>query len=88
MPVKRAGLTSTTFSVSPGENTFSRRSNESSIAVEYPAVIEEPAEGQTQCGWPMHLMIPKGIPWGYSAQLLVMISDYEKDTPRNAEQVF
>lgn len=31
------------------------------------------------CGWPQHMLIPKGTPEGMQAQLFVMISNYDDD---------
>lgn len=31
------------------------------------------------CGWPQHMLIPKGAPEGVACQLFVMISDYKDD---------
>lgn len=31
------------------------------------------------CGFPQHLLIPKGIPEGFPAQLFVMVSDWNVD---------
>lgn len=31
------------------------------------------------CGWPDHMLIPKGTPEGFPVELFVMISDYKVD---------
>jgi tyrosinase len=31
------------------------------------------------CGWPQHMLIPKGTAQGLQAELFIMISDYELD---------
>lgn len=31
------------------------------------------------CGWPQHMLVPKGLPEGLQCQLFVMISNYEGD---------
>jgi len=31
------------------------------------------------CGWPQHMLIPKGTQAGLVAQLFVMVTDYSKD---------
>ncbi|GAB6030165.1 Polyphenol oxidase 1, variant 2 [Chamberlinius hualienensis] len=36
-------------------------------------------KGFCGCGWPAHLLLPKGKPEGMRFQLLVMITDWEKD---------
>lgn len=31
------------------------------------------------CGWPEHMLLPKGTPEGTDFDLFVMISDYDRD---------
>ena len=31
------------------------------------------------CGWPQHMLIPKGTPEGFICQLFVMVSDFNRD---------
>jgi tyrosinase len=31
------------------------------------------------CGWPQHMLIPRGTPEGYPSVLFAMISNYETD---------
>jgi tyrosinase len=31
------------------------------------------------CGWPEHMLVPKGLPEGLNCQLFVMVSNYEED---------
>ncbi|GAB6030166.1 Polyphenol oxidase 1 [Chamberlinius hualienensis] len=40
-------------------------------------------KGFCGCGWPAHLLLPKGKPEGMRFQLLVMITDWEKDQVEN-----
>lgn len=35
------------------------------------------------CGWPHHMLIPKGTAEGFQCQLFVMISNYSNDHVRN-----
>lgn len=34
------------------------------------------------CGWPQHLLLPRGSPEGLESELFVMISDFEQDRVR------
>lgn len=76
----------------PGQNTVRRRNTESTVTIPYEQTfrnLEEnrPAAGSTAeeqfnfcgCGWPLHMLIPKGLPEGLTAQLFVMISNYDED---------
>lgn len=74
-------------------NTVIERSSlESSVTVPFETTFRDldsnrPAEGSNDlatfnfcgCGWPQHMLIPKGSPEGFPCQLFVMISDYEQD---------
>ncbi|XP_055837715.1 phenoloxidase 2-like [Episyrphus balteatus] len=79
-------------SLKPGANTLRRKSTDSSLTIPFERTfrnvdINRPAEGTPDelefnfcgCGWPQHLLIPKGRPEGMQFQLFVMISDYEVD---------
>lgn len=66
-----------------------RRSDESSVTVPYERTfrnLEVGREGVDEdsfnfcgCGWPQHLLIPKGTEAGMACQLFVMVSNYEYD---------
>lgn len=75
-------------------NTILRRSDESSVTIPFertfrpvgashqPTESEELAEFQfCGCGWPQHLLIPKGTPEGMQFDLFVMVSDAVLDSP-------
>lgn len=76
----------------PGQNTISRRSVESTVTIPYEQTFRKIertglVEGSDQeaaynicgCGWPQHMLIPKGMPGGMRFDLFAMISDYEID---------
>lgn len=73
-------------------NTIRRRSDESSVTIPFERTfrnldLNRPATGTTEelefnfcgCGWPQHMLIPKGTSEGLPCQLFVMVSDYERD---------
>lgn len=79
--------------MNPGENTIRRRSDESSVTIPYersfrrigsqyqPTSAPELAQFQfCGCGWPQHMLIPKGTPEGAQFDIFVMISNFEDDT--------
>ncbi|KAG5668816.1 hypothetical protein PVAND_016739 [Polypedilum vanderplanki] len=73
----------------PGQNTLKRRSIQSTLTIPYertfrnldarPTGSGEDAYNFCGCGWPQHMLIPKGTPQGLPCVLFVMISDYEQD---------
>lgn len=78
--------------VNPGPNTIKRRSDESSVKIPYersfrrigsdyqPTGAAELAQFQfCGCGWPQHLLIPKGTAEGAKYDIFVMISDMNED---------
>ncbi|XP_053965114.1 phenoloxidase 2-like [Anastrepha ludens] len=79
-------------SLNPGENTIRRRSSESSVTIPFEQTFRNvdkngPGEGSSEelefnfcgCGWPDHMLIPKGSRGGLPCELFVMVSDYDKD---------
>ncbi|XP_075147708.1 phenoloxidase 2-like [Haematobia irritans] len=82
-----------TVNLVPGKNTIRRRSDESSVTIPFersfrrvgesyqPKDAQELAKFQfCGCGWPDHLLLPKGKPEGMAFDLFVMISDYADDS--------
>lgn len=72
-PVKRRGLT-----------TIWRNSNESTVTSPFVNTfqnIKNPATSDrsnfAQCNWPLHMLVPKGTPEGFPAELFVMVSDWD-----------
>eukprot|EP00099_Drosophila_melanogaster_P013901 NP_476812.1 prophenoloxidase 1 [Drosophila melanogaster] len=82
-----------TVDLVPGENTIRRQSTESSVAIPFersfrpvgadyqPKAADELARFKfCGCGWPQHLLLPKGNAQGMVFDLFVMISDYSQDS--------
>ncbi|XP_046990320.1 phenoloxidase 2-like isoform X2 [Schistocerca americana] len=77
-----------TVHLKTGLNVFWRESKKSSVTATVGSPLKnlnnsdpqsQEAGGYCSCGWPRHLMIPKGKPEGLPAHLFVMISDYAID---------
>ncbi|XP_017467197.1 PREDICTED: phenoloxidase 2-like [Rhagoletis zephyria] len=79
-------------SLNPGQNTVRRRSTESSVTIPFDRTfrnldVNRPAVGSADelefnfcgCGWPNHMLIPKGLPEGLRCELFVMVSNYDQD---------
>ncbi|EDV36953.2 uncharacterized protein Dana_GF13216 [Drosophila ananassae] len=82
-----------TVDLVPGVNTIRRQSTESSVAIPFersfrpvganyqPQAADELARFRfCGCGWPQHLLLPKGTTQGMVFDLFVMISDYSQDS--------
>lgn len=78
--------------MNPGSNEIRRRSEQSSVTIPYersfrrigseyqPKNNEELAKFQfCGCGWPAHMLLPKGTAAGTKFDIFVMVSDYEHD---------
>ncbi|XP_011202561.2 phenoloxidase 2 [Bactrocera dorsalis] len=78
--------------LNPGQNTIRRRSTESSVTIPFERTFRNldenrPAAGSADelefnfcgCGWPNHMLIPKGLPEGLECELFVMVSNYDQD---------
>ncbi|XP_039950679.1 phenoloxidase 2-like [Bactrocera neohumeralis] len=78
--------------LNPGQNTIRRRSTESSVTIPFERTfrnldLNRPAAGSADelefnfcgCGWPNHMLIPKGLPEGLECELFVMVSNYDQD---------
>ncbi|XP_046387012.1 phenoloxidase 1-like [Ischnura elegans] len=74
----------------PKSNTIQRESNKSSITIPFERTfrdLESRPTGQADlasfnfcgCGWPEHMLVPKGTPEGFPCQLFVMISNFNDD---------
>ncbi|XP_076749949.1 phenoloxidase 1-like [Xylocopa sonorina] len=75
----------------PGLNTIERKSTESSVTIPFERTFRNldknrPIGGEALerfdfcgCGWPQHLLIPKGTKGGYPMDLFIMVSDYTGD---------
>ncbi|XP_045478104.1 phenoloxidase 1-like [Harmonia axyridis] len=74
-----------------GQNTITRSSTQSSVTIPFERTFRDwdtnrPEGGDALaqfnfcgCGWPHHMLIPKGTAEGYQCQLFVMISNYAND---------
>lgn len=78
--------------VRPGSNTIERQSKESSVIIPFEQTFRNlqdnrPGSGTSQeeefnfcgCGWPEHLLVPKGTAAGMLCELFVMVSDFQGD---------
>ncbi|XP_068086764.1 phenoloxidase 1 isoform X2 [Anabrus simplex] len=78
-----------TVNLRSGNNTIERRSTQSSITIPYERTFRPldqtrvtPTDQEYNycgCGWPQHMLIPKGSPEGFPVELFVMVSNYEDD---------
>ncbi|GLV34925.1 Prophenoloxidase 2 [Carabus blaptoides fortunei] len=80
-----------TVTLKQGQNTIVRRSTESSLTIPFNRTFRDldtnrPTDADALaefnfcgCGWPQHMLIPKGSPDGFRCELFVMISNYEDD---------
>lgn len=75
-----------------GNNDIFRKSDESNLTIPFERTFrdlnnERPADGTQAaeqfnfcgCGWPHHMLVPKGNAAGFPCQLFVMISNYKDD---------
>ncbi|XP_067015424.2 phenoloxidase 1 [Anabrus simplex] len=72
-----------------GSNTIERNSRQSSITIPYERTFRRLDPTQVTpddqefnfcgCGWPQHMLIPKGTAAGYPAELFVMVSNFADD---------
>lgn len=79
--------------VKPGKQVVTRRSEQSNVTMPSVKGFEQlsrptggspptSAQGFCGCGWPHHLLIPKGRPEGMRFVLFAMATDWEKDKVR------
>lgn len=75
-----------------GQNTITRQSTESSFTIPFEQTFrdlsiqgEDPRRTDLAafnfcgCGWPQHMLVPKGTEAGAPYVLFVMLSNYEQD---------
>ncbi|GLH11231.1 Phenoloxidase 1 [Gryllus bimaculatus] len=70
-----------------GDHTFIRNSTQSSVTIPYERTFRNQDRNQATsedtnycgCGWPQHMLLPKGTPDGLQADLFVMVSNYADD---------
>ncbi|KAG1679922.1 Hemocyanin AA6 chain [Nymphon striatum] len=79
--------------LSPGKNSLKRASSDSSVIVKKELTIAELRAGKgsakssnefCSCGWPEHLLIPRGNHRGMAFDLVVILTDWEEDKASNA----
>lgn len=83
--------------MNPGQNIIQRRSDESNLTIPFERTFrpvgaanqptDPTALSQFQfcgCGWPDHMLVPKGTPEGMRFDLFVMISNFADDTVNQA----
>lgn len=83
-----------------GENTITRKSTDSSVTIPFERTfrnldLNRPQDGDELskfnfcgCGWPHHMLVPKGTPEGFPCYLFVMVSNHEDDKVKNQTQKF
>ncbi|XP_065201957.1 phenoloxidase 1-like [Planococcus citri] len=84
-----------TTTLRAGSNTIERRSIESSVTAPFEQTFRSldnaPLTGEEAqnfnycgCGWPDHMLVPRGTRDGYPCSLFVMISNYQDDRVENS----
>ncbi|XP_075216678.1 phenoloxidase 1-like [Lycorma delicatula] len=79
-----------TVNLQPNQNTITRSSIESTVTIPFERTFRDlnsvPSSqsgiaefNYCGCGWPQHLLIPKGSPEGFRAVLFVMITNFQDD---------
>lgn len=79
--------------VNPGQNNIRRRSTESTVTIPFERSFRRIGAKYTPtdsaaladfqicgCGWPQHMLLPKGSTEGTEYDLFVMITNYDDDT--------
>lgn len=85
----------------PNETEIRRRSTDSSVTIPYersfrrigsqaqPSSAKEKSEFEfCGCGWPQHMLLPKGTPEGTEYDLFVLISDYDQDRIESSTDLY
>lgn len=76
------------ITVAAGQSTITRKSEESSVTVSSTPTFSQLQAGEgisenstefCSCGWPQHLLLPRGTDRGMDFNLFVMLTDYEQD---------
>ncbi|XP_015593471.1 phenoloxidase 1 [Cephus cinctus] len=88
-----------TVTLNPGSNNVDRKSTDSSVTIPFERTFRNledsrPVGGDALeqfnlcgCGWPQHMLAPKGSKEGFPMDLFVMISDYRGDVVQQNEPV-
>ncbi|XP_016922311.1 phenoloxidase 1 [Apis cerana] len=79
------------ITLQPGKNTIEQKSTKSSVTIPFERTFRNldenrPIGGDSLqrfdfcgCGWPQHMLVPKGNKEGFAMELFVMVSDYKDD---------
>ncbi|KFM73502.1 Hemocyanin D chain, partial [Stegodyphus mimosarum] len=79
--------------LNPGKNVIQRQSVESSVTLSHVPTFDELERGEglsdinneyCSCGWPEHMLVPRGTPRGMVFHLFVMLTDYDLDKVEDA----
>ncbi|XP_053676143.1 phenoloxidase 8 [Anopheles nili] len=86
-------MDTSTVTLNPGVNTIMRRSDQSSVTIPYERTfraigsksVPTDASALAQfrfcgCGWPQHMLVPKGSTEGVQFDLFAMVTDYADDS--------
>ncbi|XP_015123559.1 phenoloxidase 1 [Diachasma alloeum] len=88
-----------TVTLRPGQNTITRNSKDSSVTIPFERTFRNldsnrPTGGDSLeqfnlcgCGWPQHMLVPKGNVQGFPMYLFVMVSDFAGDVVEQAQPV-
>nr|AII81929.1 phenol oxidase [Blattella germanica] len=80
-----------TVTLKPKTNNIERNANDSSVTIPFERTFRDlqtsrPSGGTSLeqfnfcgCGWPHHMLIPKGTPEGFPCELFVMVSNFDDD---------
>ncbi|RLU15745.1 hypothetical protein DMN91_011501 [Ooceraea biroi] len=83
-----------TVLLGPGRNTIERKSTDSSVTIPFEKTFRSLDENRSNdneefnfcgCGWPQHMLVPKGTEEGFPMELFIMISDYTGDEVQQEE---
>lgn len=77
--------------MAPGKNVINRNAIESNVTLSHTYTFEELKAGQSaeaaseycSCGWPEHMLVPKGTSKGMDFELFVMATDYDIDNVKH-----
>nr|CAC44751.1 hemocyanin subunit 3 [Cupiennius salei] len=79
--------------LAPGKNVINRNAAESNVTLSHTYTFDELRSGEggpadaneyCSCGWPEHMLLPKGTHKGMEYELFVMATDYTQDNPDGA----
>lgn len=78
--------------MAPGKNVISRNAADSNVTLSHTYTFDELKAGQggsadadeyCSCGWPEHMLLPRGTIKGMEYDLFVMATDYTVDNVSN-----